>query len=381
MRQRAIDVGKFFWKAIKRGMTISYQFSRGGIKEVTRMKVKMIYIWLSVVIALFILALTLITVGIVIGDYGYLMTFFGALLLVLLAFWIRRCFRKVGSLESPARAVRVRWGKPRDVLEAGLHIIWWPVDDLVVYPTKQYLVDITCTKVHSKKDEKHDTALMTVELSVYFAWPGLKDEAYDLIESFKRAPTPAGGFAEDTELYTAFFTPTIDDAVRNVMATHNHEDCRQEKEKIEREIKDYLLDEEGNPFKEASLPKDKVDVAITQISFTEAMEQAFSAEEIGVKTGAGEKARRRANISALIEEGVPSLFAAMFMEKGEEKGFSSQELMFTALALRVFGIDFGNIGGTGVRISEEQERKLLDLIGLDKRNEFRQLLKEAGLDI
>ena len=137
MRQRVIDTGKFFWKVTRRGMTISYQFSRGGIKEVTGMKVKMIYIWLSVVIALAILASALIAVGIVIGDYGYLMTFFGVLLLVWLMFWIRRCFRKVGSLDSPARAVRVRWGKPIDVLEAGLHIVWWPVDDLVIYPTKQ----------------------------------------------------------------------------------------------------------------------------------------------------------------------------------------------------------------------------------------------------
>lgn len=381
MRQRATDAGKFFWKAAKRGMTISGQFSRMGIERVRRVRMKTVYIWLSVVITLLILASVLIAAGIVIGDYGYLMTFFGALLLVLLAFWIPRCFRKVGSLGTPARAVRVRWGKPRDVLEAGFHIVWWPIEDLVVYPTKQYLLDITCTKVHSKKDEQYDTALMTVEISIYFAWPGLEDENCDLVESFKRAPTPTGDFAEDTELYTAFFSPTVDDAVRNIMATHNHEECRQKKQEIEEKIKDYLLDEEGNPFKEASLPKDKFDVAITQISFTEAMEKAFSAEEIGEKTGAGEKARKKANIAALIEEGVPSLFAAMFMEKGEEKGFSSQELMFTALALRVFGIDFGGIGGTGTRISEEQQKKLLDIIGLDKHNELRQLLKELRLDI
>lgn len=268
--------------------------------------------WVSVVIVLLIVGIALLVHGIAERSLPTLIP--GGIILAWLVFWIPRCFRKVGSLESPAQAVRVRMGNPEEVLRPGLHIVWWPVDDLVIYPTKQYLLNVSLTEVHSRREieQGQETALMEVGVVCYFAWP----EGDNLIESFKRAPTPTGDLGEDLEVYTDFFAPTVGDGVRNIMATHTHEECRQEKAGIEREIKAYLIGEPGNPFKAARIPEEQLDVAITRIKFTQEMEKAFSAPEVGRRRGEAEAAEEsralRGVMGAFKAEGVGRLLAGIF---------------------------------------------------------------------
>lgn len=214
----------------------------------------------------------------------------GVVILVVLILWAPRCFRTVGSAKAQARAVLVRFGQPIDVLEAGLQVILWPIDQLVVYPTKQYLLTFGFGKVHSKREEIetssgkveiYETALMEVEANLYFAWA----KGRSLLTNFERLPTPTGNFEDDTSMLTAFFEPTVSDGLRAVMARRNHKYNREEKDKIENEIKNHLYGQAGNPFLEGDVPRDQVDVIIREIGFTEEMEGAFSAPEVGRRRG------------------------------------------------------------------------------------------------
>lgn len=271
-----------------------------------------VFAWASVVIVLLIAGIALLIHGITESNLATLIP--GGIILVWLVFWIPRCFRKVGSLESPAQAVRVRMGNPEEVLGSGLHMIWWPVDDLVIYPTKQYLLNISLAEVHSKRDPEaeYETTLMTVDVDIYFAWP----EGDDLIESFRRAPTPTGDLGEDIEVYTDYFGSAVSDALRNIMVQRNHEQCRQEKAEIEREIKTYFYAEQGNAFQVSCIPPELLDVAITRIGFRKDMEDSFSAPEIGRRTGEAEAAEEsralRGTMGAFKAEGVGRFLAGLF---------------------------------------------------------------------
>src|SRR4030042_3168498 len=268
--------------------------------------------WMTTVLGLLFVGVGLLVDGIIEERLSALIV--GGIILFWLIFWFPRCFRQVGSTESPAQAVLVRGGHPQEVLQTGYNVVWWPVDRLVIFSTKQYLLNFKVAEVYSKRDEASGqaTALMEVDVDLYFAWP----RGDELLESFSRAPTPTGDLGEDVGVYTDFFAPTIGDAVRNIMATHTHTECRQDKAKIEDEIKAYLFDEEGNPFKEAHIPQGQLDLAITRIKFTQAMEQAFSAPEVGQRTGEGiaaeESSALRGLIGAFKAEGIGRIVAGIF---------------------------------------------------------------------
>lgn len=251
---------------------------KGGARMRRWMRV---FAFVSLVIALLIIGLALLAIGITEENPATLIA--GGIILAFLVFWVPRCFRTVGSLESPAQAVRVRWGNPEEVLRPGLHIILWPVDALVIYPTKQFLLNISLTEVHSKLDPEagYETALMNVEVNVYFAFPW----GEDLIETFKRAPTPTGDLDEDVQVYTDHFGPAVNDALRNIMVQRNHAQCREEKADIEKKVKEFLMQEKGNAFEVARIPEKFLDVAITRIGFTSDMETSFSTPEIRRRTG------------------------------------------------------------------------------------------------
>lgn len=129
------------------------------------------------------------------------------------------------------------------------------------------------------------------------------------------APTPTGDLGEDVEVYRDFFGPTVADGARNILAVHNHQECREQKKEIEEEIKAYMLNEEGNPFREAAIPRERLDIAITELRFTEEMESAFSAPEIQRRIGEGRAVEEGLHLKGIMrafkEEGIRAHVAAL----------------------------------------------------------------------
>ncbi len=342
-------------------------------------------LWASVVGGLAGIAAVLLIIGIVSNVWVLIP---GVLIFCWLGFWVPHCYRTVGSINSPAQAVLVRWGEPKCVLSSGLHgPLWWPIDKLVIYSTKQYVLDFAIRKVYSAEDKKGrlNTKVMDVNTAVYFMWP----QGDDLIKSFQRAPTPTGNFEDDTRIYTAFFEPAVDDCTRAVLGGHNDKEIRAmktsaQKGEIEREMKGFLLSESGNAFKEAAIPEYCLDVAITGVSFDKKVEDAFSAEEVGRREGAGEGQRlmqqtegTKSLLKAFTGVGVPPVFAPMFLQKGKEKGFDSQQLMQLAIAMRMMGVEWQAKSSSEAQINKL--RTELRRMGIQKEDELIVLLQEMGI--
>lgn len=304
-----------------------------------------------VAVALIALSVILVIAGAVSRIYFLIAP--GVLILLLLGFWIPRCVVQVGSERAQTQAVLVRFGKPKEVLQPGLHWILWPADKLVVYPDKQYKMAFEVEKVYSAESDeagkKLNTKVMFVSVTVYFFWP----TGDDLLRAFRRTPTPTGDMMEDTEMYVVFFESAVDDAVRAVFGRHDDEAIRamrkdkQKKGEIEQEIKEFLFEEEGNPFREAAIKREAMDLAVTSVKFTDEVEHALSAEEVGRREGAGmgEKLKKQADgtkelLKALIDQGVPPVFAPVFLQQGQGKGMDSQQLMQIAIAMRMMGMDW-----------------------------------------
>jgi hypothetical protein len=293
----------------------------------------------------------------------------GPIILAWLAFWAPMCIKEIGSTETPERAVMIRLGTPVAAFETGLQIRYWPIERMVRYPTKQYLLDFALTGVHSKRETKKDgrqysTFLMGVDVAIYFSWP----KGGHLIQAFRKAPTPTGNFEDDTKMLTEFFGPAVDDAVRNIMVKYNHEECREKKEEIEKEVKEYFLKEKGNPFKESGIQEEDLDVAIKQIKFTERAERSFEIPEMGQR----EAESREAMMKMLKNHGIPPILAGAFLQEGEAKGLSTQELMHLVITMRLLGISLGT--STSSSKVEKLREKLREISLADKEAEVLSLL-------
>jgi regulator of protease activity HflC (stomatin/prohibitin superfamily) len=331
------------------------------------------WVWIFVTMIKFVVGVILLLTGLLVRNLTSMVA--GIVILVWLLPWIRNGPKVVGTTATPQRAVIVTLGRPTGVVGPGLTAIFWPFQEIVIYPTKQFLLNYNLTRVHSKREvvgkRRFATHRMDIDLAVYFRWP----EGEELKQSFIAAPTPTGNFEDDTKILTEFFGPAVDDAVRNKMAQRNHEDCRQKKEEIEQDIKAYLLGEEGNPFREAAIPKEHLDIDIQKIVFDERVEEAFVAPEIGERKAEEE----RAYLDVLLNAGVPPILAGILIqgEKAQEgKGFDWETLMQLAIALRFLGIDIEwKRGRPKSSLSEEEIKKRLKKEGIDKEDEIIAILK------
>lgn len=282
---------------------------------------------------------------------GFIGRIIGAVIaIVVLILWAANCLRTIGTKERPAQGVVTRWkSKAKRVVGPGLLWIWYPIEDVRLFPTHQYQLDFTASKIHSKEVGQYKTAVMDVDTVIYFRWPrwngnyqignGEKKGRDLLMQTFYTLPVDPG----DAEEIKDFFQPTVLDAVRRVMATKSHKECREGKKKIEGEIKEYLLSEPGNPFKECAIPPEVLDVSIITISFSDEMEKAFSAPEVGKREAAGEKEHLQAPIKVLTKAGVPPTVAAMFAQKGAAEGLSASELRDFVIIAKLLGVDFGGL--------------------------------------
>ena len=161
-------------------------------------------------------------------------------------------------------------------------------------------------------------------MSVYFRWP-LVGEIY----KFQDKEISGGELLEKTHYALPidpahpngtlldFFSDTIADACRRVMTSRTHVQCREEKEKMEKEIKDYLLSEPGNPFRECRIPEKNLDVSITQIGFPEDFEKALYAPEVARHERAALYNRIKGFTTAGVDSNIAAI-AVIGLKEGEK---------------------------------------------------------------
>lgn len=291
----------------------------------------LIWIWIVALTTMATLIMTVST-NFLEGAAG-LMTGFG-LVAILSVAWARKCLQRVGVVKEPAQAVMARWGsKAVRAVGPGLCFILWPIEELRLFPTRQYQLNFRESDVHSKKEGEYGTALMTIDISIYFMWPKVgkeygekekKDGGEILMEkTFYHLPADPN----DAEELKDFFEPGILDGVRRIMVKKTHLQCRGQKDEIEEEIKKYLLEEQGNPFKECGIQSEDLDVAITSIKFTKEMEEAFSAPEIAER----KKEATEKMLKAFTNAGVDPIVAGMLVKPIEGKGMTFEQLRDLAI--------------------------------------------------
>ena len=254
------------------------------------------------------------------------------LIIFLFLVWLRKCFRTTVSTKTkkPAQAVVTRWGKSKAVnaVKSGLHFVVWPIENLVLFPTHLYELNIKASEIHSKKTEDCATAVMTVDVTIYFRWAQIGNKYQMggntvngkelLMKTFYALPASP----EDAEELKDFVEDGVIDAVRRIMTQKSHRECREKKPEIEREIKKYLLEEPGNPFRECAIPSEYLDVAITSVKFTEEMEKAFSEPEVKER----EKEAQQKILDMFIKSGIDPMVAGMLTKPPDGKGMSMEQL-------------------------------------------------------
>jgi regulator of protease activity HflC (stomatin/prohibitin superfamily) len=256
-------------------------------------------------------------IGILIGAVLGTLAFAG------LVWWLCRCLVVVGTEEQPAQAIKLRFGRAVAVLAPGFHFVFHPMEKLRIFPTTVYQLNYEVVSVHSKREPPYETAVMRVLVTVYFRWPRVgKEYQFEgqrveggklLMETHYALPVnpaqPNGALRE-------FFSRGVADAIRRVMVTRTHVQCREDKERMEREIKEYLLQEPGNPFKECCIPGENIDVAITELSFPEEMEKSFTEPEIAKRIRRGIYHRTRGFVEAGIDPNIAG-FLVIGLQEGK----------------------------------------------------------------
>lgn len=204
--------------------------------------------------------------------------------IILIAVWVKKCVRQVGTTTMPLQAVLLTFGRPVDVLPLGLHWRFWPFQTFRLLPLAQYKFPYRLPKIYSQ--ETINDALpkglssrpIEGQATLYLQFPdaereylyGFPGEAPRMVpgkelilRGYNRYP-PIDFLREGAgERLGRHLQDTVLGGVRQVMAGVDHQGIRLEKAFIEDGVKGYLLAEPGNPLHEMCIPGDCMDVEIS----------------------------------------------------------------------------------------------------------------------
>jgi regulator of protease activity HflC (stomatin/prohibitin superfamily) len=356
------------------------EIKEGGIMK----RWEMLLAWILTAIGI---ALSPIVVGIFSKISWWLLLIGETAIVVMLVLWLKKCLRQVGA-EIPSQAILTRFARPVDALPTGLYFIFWPFEDLIEYPTGQYALGFRIsTGLYSKEEKGLASQPMEVEVYVYFRFPRvdkqytflLSDKEFERLEKKGLVEKISAGEETSvkkvlpgfimarvwgkyllmehtyyrlpfkgkpkTENLGKFFEGGVIDAVRKVMSEKNYKQCREEQEKISKEIKKYLSTTPGNPFLECGIPAEALAIAITKVRFPPAMEERFylpelrkreaeaakSEKERTITLAEGEKERINKVTAEYIKQGISPEIAGMLTGGVEGKAMTFDQLRDLAI--------------------------------------------------
>lgn len=237
-------------------------------------------------------------------------------------------FRQVGTTERPYNAVVTSFHRPVRVVGTGWQRVR-PYQGIRKFPTQQYQIPVE-VKVITKPDPDKGMSRRTLDVDaiVYFRWakPGERDPSGNelLLKAFYAVPV------EDLtkphiEVLQTHLRGSVESAFRHVMGGRSYEECLEDRELVEKEVKDNLLSQSGDPFVELGIPRDGMDIRVAEIRIGDDLKEALSA---------GENAQRHADAEAIEGKGRGRRLAA------EGRGRAKAAQVHVA-ALKQHGIESG----------------------------------------
>jgi regulator of protease activity HflC (stomatin/prohibitin superfamily) len=202
--------------------------------------------------------------------------------------WFILGFRVVREI---SRAVVVRLGNPKHVVESGLRHVWWPFERLSFFPTTIQELNfrsagiITSAGTYNGAD--YGQALVVVETAMYFRWPSSNDGLINALRSL--GTTDLSEIADRLE-------ESVLDTVRTVGGGKTWGEIAQERKKLAQEVRDCLGDEAEDPIriagledvrvaiKHAELPKDLLE-SLTKPEIARLEKKATITQKEGEKEG------------------------------------------------------------------------------------------------
>jgi hypothetical protein len=158
----------------------------------------------------------------------------------------------------------------------------------------------------------------------------------------------------------------------------NYKQCREEQEKISKEIKKYLSTTPGNPFLECGIPAEALAIAITKVRFPPAMEERFylpelrkreaeaakSEKERTITLAEGEKERINKVTAEYIKQGISPEIAGMLTGGVEGKAMTFDQLRDLAIFQALGGFRKREINKSDViealqKLAPEELKELL----------------------
>ena len=225
-------------------------------------------------------------------------------IVVVLAVWLKRCLVQVGSVEVPAQAVLARFGRPIDAVGPGLYFCFKPFERFKIFPTGQYFFNFLITEgLYTKESGGLSSQPLKVAATIYLRFPRvdrnyrfpIRDAAGNIVwegtsghnllmhHLYFRLPIRDLMATDTVDKLGVFFERGVMGGLRHVMSGKTSKQCKEEKPSIEAETANYLLTETGNPFFECGLPKECVDLEITQVKLPDETEKAYIEPELAQK--------------------------------------------------------------------------------------------------
>ena len=297
------------------------------------------------------------------------------LLLIAIGLYVKKCLVQISTTtmegaDVPVEAVIMAWGRAYKVVGQGLYWLWWPKYKVgLLIPTVARVLRINDIDVHTKTQTRRgeSTKPIVVQVAIHLTLPkstreyqveadkvpsvwqdcvsrivtvGQKQVAILsgkvlLLKHLYYALAPDKLF--DSNLMAGFFKNAIVDGVRAEMVRHAYTNNRQDKTRIEKNIKEYFLTDPSNLFVKCGIPPENLDVSILSLSSTDEVEHSLYAEEIATIEG---KALQK-EMDALSRAGVEKNIAALLVRgMGKtDKSIDFASLAQMGIALRFLGID------------------------------------------
>jgi len=221
--------------------------------------------------------------------------------IALVLLWLMGAFVRIGmDGDEPYWAVIAQFGRPVEAVRPGIYFRpLWVFERVALFPTGQKTMWFRTTEAWTKEMGNRQAQPLTLDIALYMRWPDpevdydfdgdtgskngsdlLKGAYYYLPRALRNPDRP-----DYIDVLGRFLENAVIGAVKIVVGRRNHLDARQENQKIENEVKTYLLSEPGNPFHDLGIPPKCFDLELTRVVFPDDTAQALREKELARRAG------------------------------------------------------------------------------------------------
>lgn len=298
------------------------------------------------------------------GNWGVVIILLFVLVpLTFAGLWLMGSFVRISmDGEEPYWAVIAQFGRPKVALRPGIYFRPLHLFEQVArFPTGQKTMWFTTTEAWTKEQGNRQAQPLAVDIALYFRWPDpekdydfggttgwkrgsalLLDAYYYLPRALRNPDRP-----DYVDVLGRFLERAVIGGTKVVIGRRHHLHARQENQAMETEIKDYLLSEPGNPFRDLGIPPDCFDIELPRVVFPADTAQALRNTELARREGEAKveaaKHRKKASeddaatiermLKAYIDRGVSPEVAALAVSGTREgQGWSMENLRDIAIA-------------------------------------------------